>query len=521
MYCKSKLFRIVVSVTVFLLLIINVVLGFPVYSQDTGFSETFDDPSLPGWEHSPEVAVADGVLHVPGPGFAFLDGEWGDLTLSVRLQRFENDGLAISYSGSDSGNYHVVLGADFLLLHREVEGEIVELGGIPVSIPEGEWVQIGIRGIDGSHEVTLNGQQVLTATDPAPLPPGGIGFEVFSGVVEFDDLIISSELTVPAPDTTETTSPPSLATSCVEQEDITVCSDLEYASYEVEGAEQELLLDLYLPGDVAQPFPLLIYIHGGGWFEGDKDMCPGMIFARNGYATACIDYRLADDPGCPAVSTFPAQIHDVKAAVRWLRGNADQYGLDPEHFGAIGDSSGGHLAALLGTSYGEAYLEGTANTGFSDAVQAVADWYGPVDIIQGPVVFDDDICTTEMGYLNDTYGGEETPYFYWTMAWGRFLGGSLADSAVLEQAAQSTPLTYVDVTDPPFLVIHGEADSMVPISQSESLVNALSAAGVEVVFIHPPGIGHGFYGPEGPALSILPEFLGPTIEFFDTYLRSE
>lgn len=221
--------------------------------------------------------------------------------------------------------------------------------------------------------------------------------------------------------------PPSAPLSSPPVVNVNVLRDLEYAHYIHEGQERPLYLDLYRPEPAVGPLPLLVYIHGGGWIEGSKDNCPGDTFARYGYAVACADYRLANANGCPAALTFPAQIHDIKAAVRWLRQHAAEYGLDPDRFGAFGDSSGGHLAALLGVSQGVAELEGTANLGVSDAVQAVADWYGPVDVTQGPVVFQDNPCTTPLETLIKNYGGEETPYYYWTLAWGTFLGGSLAD----------------------------------------------------------------------------------------------
>lgn len=298
---------------------------------------------------------------------------------------------------------------------------------------------------------------------------------------------------------------------------VQVVRDLQFASYELDGQEHGLLLDLHLPQGSPQPWPLLVYIHGGGWIEGSKEGCPGTTFAQRGYAVACIDYRLSRMQGCPEQLLFPAQIEDVKAAVRWLRSNAAQHGLDPEHLGALGDSSGGHLAALLGTSHGATELAGTENLGVSDEVQAVVDWFGPVDITQGPVIFEDDPCQTGLDYLNATYGGEATQYFYWTMAWGTFLGGSLADPAVLDQAVGATPVTYVDAEDPPFLIIHGESDSMVPISQSELLVQALTEAGVEVTFVRLPGIGHGF---AGPTQEVDLAFLEPTLEFFNTHLMA-
>lgn len=300
---------------------------------------------------------------------------------------------------------------------------------------------------------------------------------------------------------------------------VTVEQDLQYASYVSGTQEYPLLLDLYLPdASVARPVPLLLFLHGGGWWEGSKSSCPGTTFAQNGYAVACVDYRLGQPDGCPSEFVFPAQIHDVKAAVRWLRQHAVQYGLDAARFGALGNSSGAHLAALLAVSAGVAALEGSENLGQSDEIQAVADWYGPVDITQGPVVFNDDPCIRTWDYLNTTYGGETTPYFYWTYAWGVFLGGSLGDPVVLARASQATPLAYIDGDDPPFLVIHGEADSMVPITQSELLVSELNDAGVEVSFYRLPGIGHGY---AGSGQEVDPAFLNPTLAFFDRHLRPD
>ena len=271
---------------------------------------------------------------------------------------------------------------------------------------------------------------------------------------------------------------------------VTEVRDLVYGSYVVGGSVHELLLDLYLPKlDTVQPLPTLIFIHGGGWFEGSKDVCPGRTLARYGYAVACVDYRLADfAAGCPHEVSFPSQIHDVKAAVRWLRSSAGFYGLDPSRFGALGDSSGGHLAALLGTSSGVDELEGWSDPGVSAAIQALAVWYGPVDVTQSPVAFEQDPCTTDLATLNQTYGGEETPYFYWTLAWATFLGGSLADPDILDRAARASPLTYVDAGDPPFLVIQGQGDTMIPAGQSDLLVAALTDVGVEVEFVQPAGV---------------------------------
>ncbi|HUS74734.1 MAG TPA: alpha/beta hydrolase [Methanothrix sp.] len=303
-----------------------------------------------------------------------------------------------------------------------------------------------------------------------------------------------------------------------------VLHDLEFGRYTLNGVEHPLLLDLYLPElKSAHPPPLLIYIHGGGWIEGSKDDCPGAAFARSGYAVACVDYRLAAccEGECKARLTFPAQIQDIKAAVRWLRGYADKYGFDPERFGAIGDSCGGHLVALLGTSHKAANLEGDQNPDISDAVQAVCDWYGPVDVTKAPpgILFEDYPCQVDLEHLTARYGEEETPYLYWTLAWATFLGGSLTDPDVNAKALQATPLAYIDPTDPPFLVIHGENDSIVPIAQSEMLVTALERAGVDVKFIRLPGVGHSFAGPIGSYQEVDSRFFEPSLEFFNLHLK--
>src|SRR5438270_220562 len=116
--------------------------------------------------------------------------------------------------------------------------------------------------------------------------------------------------------------------------------DIEY----VPGGGERNTLDLYLPANAASPLPLLIWIHGGGWAFGLKEVCPAAAFTERGYAVASINYRLSGQ------AVFPAQIIDCKAAVRWLRIRAHEFNLDRDRFGAWGPSAGGHLAALLGTS---------------------------------------------------------------------------------------------------------------------------------------------------------------------------
>jgi len=139
----------------------------------------------------------------------------------------------------------------------------------------------------------------------------------------------------------------------------------------------ELTLDLYLPSNPIRSVPLIIYIHGGGWRGLDKSWCPyPMRFLTLEYAVASINYRLAPD------ATFPAQLHDCKAAVRWLRAHAEDFHFLGDRIGVWGDSAGGHLAAMLGVTGKRPELEGNCGTpGVSSQVQAVCDWFGPTDLV--------------------------------------------------------------------------------------------------------------------------------------------
>ena len=317
----------------------------------------------------------------------------------------------------------------------------------------------------------------------------------------------------PSPMPSATAAPP--ATSTAQSLDlgggILRYDDLAYDRVEWDGMVHPLLLDLYLPA--GDSHPVVVFIHGGGWIQGSKDPCPGELFAEHGYAVACIDYRLVDvAAGCPAALGFPAQIEDVKSAVRWLRLHAEEFGLDPSRFAAAGDSAGGHLAALLALSAGEAPLQGAGNPGASDALQAAVDWYGPVDprLEPGPA-FSEDPCQTTYDLLAQRYRGSDG--FDLTFAWGSFLGGSLTDPTTLALADLASPMSYIDSSDPPILIVHGEADETVPIAHSQALAEALAAAGVDVTFVRLPALGHNYarYGPPGQYVD--PEFLNPTLTF--------
>jgi acetyl esterase/lipase len=241
-----------------------------------------------------------------------------------------------------------------------------------------------------------------------------------------------------------------------------------------------LTLDLYRPQEVSGPLPVIIWIHGGGWRSGGKERCPAAALVPDGFAVASIDYRLT------SAAPFPAQIEDCKAAVRWLRANASTYDLDPDHIGAWGMSAGGHLAALLGTSGGVPELEGSGdNMQYSSRVQAVCDVAGPADL---PAM-------TNLGPKR-------------RFAIEALLGGSLERDKA--KAITASPIHYVSKDNPPFLIVHGEADRVVPVEQSERLYEELRKAGVNATLKILPLVGH---------QAVLMDAVKDAEVFFDTTLK--
>lgn len=232
-------------------------------------------------------------------------------------------------------------------------------------------------------------------------------------------------------------------------------------------------LDLYLPQGNG-PFPLIVNIHGGGFMMGDKsDPVGGDQLLANGYAVASLNYRLSGE------ATFPAQIQDVKAAVRWLRAHAQEYHLDPQKFGAWGWSAGGNLAAMLGTSCEVAALEGAelGNADQSSCVQAVVDWFGPIDFLQMDQQFSGTSCAQD-------HNNADSPE-------SKLIGAPIQDKPEVAKAAN--PITYVSPKAPPFFIQHGTADCNVPPQQgkllSDALTPAIGADHVSLNFIQ--GAGHG------------------------------
>jgi acetyl esterase/lipase len=255
-------------------------------------------------------------------------------------------------------------------------------------------------------------------------------------------------------------------------EGVTVHRDLPY----VENGHPRQRLDLYLPA-LGAAAPLIVWIHGGAFRMGSKEDRVPLEMLERGYAIASLNYRLSQH------ARVPAQIEDCKAALRWLRANAGMYNLDPERFASWGESAGGHLAAMLGAAGDERSLEVGAHLEHSSRVQAVLDFFGPTDFLQM------DAHRLPEGQVHDVADSPES----------QLLGGPIQERPAA--VARANPVSYVTAQAPPFLIVHGDRDPLVPYHQSTLLAAALEAAGVPVTLYTVVGAGHGgFDDPQIPTL---------------------
>lgn len=257
--------------------------------------------------------------------------------------------------------------------------------------------------------------------------------------------------------------------------DIQLIADIPYA----QNGSRKQTLDLFLPERGTTPAPVIVWIHGGAWRAGDKQWGPFRSLTEHGYAVASINYRLSKE------APFPAQLHDCKTAIAWIRQHAQQYGLDRERIGVWGASAGGHLASLLGTTGGVEQLDPkgvVAATDTSTRVKAVVDWYGPAD-------------------LSDAKGAS----FFAIRAVKRLLG----KNPTRKKALEASPLHYVSPDDAPFLIMHGNRDRKVPMHQSEKFYEALCRNGVPATLMIAEGEGHGLDSSHHDEV----------LEFFDKHLR--
>jgi len=253
-------------------------------------------------------------------------------------------------------------------------------------------------------------------------------------------------------------------------------------------------LDFFVPAEAkSHPVPVVIWIHGGGWHSGDKKGKMFLGLVTRGFAVASIDYRLSQE------AIWPAQIYDCKAAVRWVRAQANKYNLDSKHIGVWGGSAGGHLVLMLGTTNGLKELEGDeGNQKFSSDVEAVCDWFGPTDFLH----IQEQIPKTDE---------QHKPKIDAMSLVGMLIGGPVATHE--EQAKQASPITYLTKECAPTLILHGDSDPIVPLQQSQEYYDAAKAKGANVTLHIVPNGGHGAPGFTG-------EVVTESFDFFDKYLKN-
>ena len=239
---------------------------------------------------------------------------------------------------------------------------------------------------------------------------------------------------------------------------------------------QRQMLDLFLPREKsAKPRPLVVYIHGGGWKAGSKEGGFGRLrpfLEETGFAGAAINYRLTNE------ASWPAQIHDCKAAIRWLKAHAREYGYDADRIAVWGTSAGGHLVGMLGVSGDVPGLEGKLGKHLEQesGVTCVVNYFGPSNLL----TMDDFPSSIK-------HSAADSPE-------GKLVGGALQE--VKKVTVNASPVTHVSAGDAPMLLAHGTKDKLVPYQQSVEFSERLSKEGVEFVFITMDGAGHGFRSEE-------------------------
>ena len=231
-------------------------------------------------------------------------------------------------------------------------------------------------------------------------------------------------------------------TEPVVPEDITAIKNVTYKSLD----SGDLQLDIYKRKDLEGPAPTMIFIHGGAWKKGNReDYLPYLIdYAKKGYITITISYRFSD------VAKFPAAAQDVSCAIKWVKSNAAEYGIDPDRIAVVGGSAGAHLALLIGYGGNEPVFNQDCESEVSSNVNVIVDLYGPVDMTTPYAASSDEV----LSFLGTTY--EQNPALY----------------------KLSSPHTFITSDDPPTLIFQGTIDALVPVSQSDSLNSWLEQVGV-------------------------------------------
>jgi len=326
-------------------------------------------------------------------------------------------------------------------------------------------------------------------------PPEGSGYSLIgptevilqSGVQDSADFLFDKSLTSPIDaNTPEIRSTIELTITNI-SEPGAVLINLVYCTT-TDGVD--LTMDIYQPRKGERPAPAIIYIHGGGWIGGDKSDGAGHLFTgdllERGYFISAINYRLAPK------YKFPAQIEDVKCAVRHLRANASKYNIDPDRIGVIGGSAGGHLASLLGLSNENAGWDIGQYPEYSSRVQAVVDMFGPSDL-------------TKMSSIKGR------------RLISQVFGVTVLDDPLLKMAS---PISHITPDDPPFLILQGEEDDVVPVHQSQLLYDELVASGLPAQLVIVKNAGHGFHPVGGDLDPTIIELRKLVADFFDEYLNN-
>jgi acetyl esterase/lipase len=299
---------------------------------------------------------------------------------------------------------------------------------------------IGPHAADESALIPSDGPALSAASLPADLPPPPKGYKSNAEVM----LAIGLKAIKPISQPKEV------------PEGVVETRNLEYARI----GDRSLQLDLYQPAKLDRPVPGLVFIHGGGWSGGSREVYKyyTVRYAQRGYVAATISYRLVGE------APYPAAVEDAKSAVRWLRANAAKYHIDPDRLAAVGGSAGGHLAMMLGYSADAKQFERMGgNPGVSSGVQAVINFYGPFDM------------TTPFARTNSTVQ--------------RFLSGKTYDEAP-ELYRESSPANYLRAGAPPTLIFHGTIDEIVPIDQADLLARRLKELRVPFVYDRLEGWPH-------------------------------
>lgn len=243
------------------------------------------------------------------------------------------------------------------------------------------------------------------------------------------------------------------------------------------------LADLYLPEGMDRAAPVILWVHGGGWRFGDRNLAPDLSrwFAERGFAMVSFDYRLSDEV------KFPEPVTDVKTAVRWVRSVAAQYSLDGDAIGLWGSSAGAHLSACAALSGNE--FVSVEHPGYSSAVSAVVDGYGPTDF----ALIDEDrlAAPPKVPDAETVIVREVLPAGHPESFESRHVGVPVAKGS--PEVERANPVRYVHAYAPPFLILHGESDALVPSTQSQLLYEALAGEGNDVTLVKYERLGHGFF----------------------------